>query len=116
MAAINRFVLIYGAAHALTIAAIKMRGFRIDDGLGHRQTVFQAMEHAVPATERDMPVFALAHKDRNHSEYEGKPVMLPESRLEALTKATENLCEEVEHLFKQWKKDPKQVALPNSSP
>lgn len=101
----SRFSLVYDAAHALTVAAVKMRGFRATDARGHRQIVFAAMEHAVPATEKDKSIFELAHRDRNKSEYEGNPINLPRSRLEGLIKATENLSDEVQFLFRQWQKD-----------
>ncbi len=45
----------YSAAHALAQAAFKLRGFRTTDSRGHRQTLFSALEHAVPAMGKRSP-------------------------------------------------------------
>jgi hypothetical protein len=101
----GKFTCAYGAAHALAVAAFKINGYRIDDDKGHRQTLFAALEHAVPATEGDKAIFEKAHRDRNNAEYQGMRVQYSESELEALVDAVRNLQEEVDHLFRQWKKN-----------
>ncbi|MCX7180886.1 MAG: hypothetical protein NTX56_19665 [Proteobacteria bacterium] len=46
----------YNAAHSLALAAYKILGYRPAGG-GHRQSVFNSLEHAVPATEADRELF-----------------------------------------------------------
>ena len=104
VSSVGRFKHAYDAAHALAIAAIKISGFRPTNDLGHRQLVFSALEHAVPAVGRDLPIFNDAHKARNRSEYEGAPISVTESRLEELIKAADGLLEEVRFMHKQWLK------------
>lgn len=92
----------YNAAHALALAAFKLQGYR-PAGEGHRQSVFSALEHAVPATEADQGIFIEAHKLRNLTEYGGlgREALQP-SFLDALRAATQNLDEEVRLQFRQW--------------
>ena len=53
--------------------------------------------------ERDVPIFEAAHRERNRSEYEGHPIDVSESKLEALIEAADNLLEEVRLMHKAWK-------------
>ena len=100
----GKFRNLYDAAHQFTLAAFKISGYRAADGQGgHRQSLFAALEHAVPATERDKAVFEKAHRDRNNAEYQGTPVVYSGSELEALQKAVKNLQEEVELMFRKCK-------------
>lgn len=100
----GRFRNLYDAGHQLTLAAFKIQGYRSGDSPGHRQSLFASLEHAVPATERGMPIFEKAHRDRNNAEYQGMPVVYSGSEIEALTNAVNNLLEEVEIMFRHWKK------------
>lgn len=113
VSAVGRYKHAYDAAHALAIAAVKIRGFRPSNELGHRQLVFTALEHAVPAVERDVPIFNDAHKERNRSEYDGAPISVTASKLEGLIKAADNLLEEVQYMHRQWLKDQNATALGN---
>lgn len=61
----GRFKNVYDAAHAFSMVAFKLLGYRPDDRQGHRQILFTALEHAVPATERDRGVFENANRTRN---------------------------------------------------
>lgn len=97
----GRYKAAYDASHAFALAAIKMRGFRPKEG-GHRQSLFAALAHALPATERDQPVFEQAHKERNRSEYDGAPIDITDSKLQALVAAAANLQEETLSLYKTW--------------
>lgn len=94
----------YNAAHSLALAAYKILGYRPVGG-GHRQSVFNSLEHAVPATEADRELFIDAHKLRNNTEYEGiGRNALQESFVEELRAATKNLDEEVRIMFRDWLK------------
>ena len=100
----GKFKNLYDAAHQLTLAAFKILGYRSGDNQGHRSALFSSLEHAVPATEIDQPVFEKAHRDRNNAEYNGLPVSYSASELDALSAAVSNLQEEVDLMFRQWKK------------
>lgn len=95
----------YSAAHGLALAAFKMKGYRPDDSGrgGHRQILFQALTHVVPAVERDCPVFEKAHDHRNKAEYLGEALEIQASAVDALIGATKNLAEEVDLMFKAWR-------------
>lgn len=99
----GRFIGLYNAGHQFTLAAFKILGYRSGDGAGHRQNLFASLEHAVPATEKDKPVFEKAHRDRNNAEYHGMPVIYSASETEALVSAINNLREEVEMMFRDWR-------------
>ena len=63
----SRFDLAYNAAHALALAALRLRGYRSDN----RFLVFQVLPHTLglpPATWR---VLSKGHETRNMAEYEG---------------------------------------------
>jgi hypothetical protein len=100
----GRFTGLYNAGHQFALAAFKISGYRPGDGGGHRQHLFASLEHAVPATEQDKPVFEKAHRDRNNAEYHGMPVIYSGSETEAFAGAIKNLQEEVELMFRSWKK------------
>ncbi len=100
----GRFTGLYNAGHQFALAAFKILGYRSGASAGHRQNLFESLEHAVPATEKDKPIFEKAHRDRNNAEYHGMPVIYSGSEIEALTNAIKNLQEEVELMFKTWKK------------
>ncbi len=104
----------YNAAHSLALAAFKILGYR-PAGDGHRQSVFGALEHAVPATEADRELFIEAHKLRNNTEYGGVDRnALRDSFLEELRVATKNLDEEVRLMFRVWLKSPPTPGGPGS--
>lgn len=97
----GRFKNIYDAAHAFSLVAFKTQGYRPDEKMGHRQILFTALEHAVPATERDHGLFENANRTRNLLEYDGS-FMLSEMEMEELIRATRNLQEEVTLMYRQW--------------
>ena len=63
----SKFMLAYGAAHALALAALRWHGYRSDS----RFIVFQCLQHTVGMSAADWRVFDLCHKRRNLAEYEG---------------------------------------------
>jgi hypothetical protein len=100
----GKFKNLYDAGHQLALAAFKISGYRAGASQGHRSGLFSSLEHAVPATEKDQPVFDKAHRDRNNAEYNGVPVSYSASELDALSAAVSNLQDEVDLMFRQWKK------------
>jgi len=64
----SQFDLAYGAAHRLSIAALRAHGYRSED----RITVFQTLVHTIGTERADVQIFLKAHNERNLAEYEGR--------------------------------------------
>src|SRR5690606_24195526 len=62
----SRFDLAYNAAHALSLAALRRRGYRAR----HRYIVFQVLPHTLGLGPEVWRVLAKAHDLRNLAEYE----------------------------------------------
>ena len=67
----NRFKLAYDAAHALSLVAMRLRGYRPGSGPGHRAIVFQSLVHTVSAPAALASSLNRYHTKRNRSEYDG---------------------------------------------
>lgn len=63
----SQFSLAYGAAHALSLAALRWHGYRSDS----RFLVFQCLEHTLQLDKAKWRVLDQCHKARNLAEYEG---------------------------------------------
>lgn len=63
----SQFSLSYGAAHALSLAALRWHGYRSDN----RYLVFQCLQHTVGFTNAQWRVLDQCHQKRNLAEYEG---------------------------------------------
>ena len=63
----SRFDLAYNAAHALSLAALRRKGFRS----GNRYLVFQTLKETADLPAPRWRVLDNAHRKRNLSEYEG---------------------------------------------
>jgi hypothetical protein len=64
----GRFLSAYGAAHALSVAALRWHGYRASE----RYLVFQCLEHTVGLDSAKWRVLDKCHKQRNLAEYEGQ--------------------------------------------
>jgi hypothetical protein len=63
----SRFDLAYNAAHALALAAMRLKGYRSD----RRYLFFQCLPHTLNLDKVRVRLFALCHERRNLAEYEG---------------------------------------------
>ena len=63
----SRFTLAYGAAHALSLAALRWHGYRSDS----RYIVFQCLQHTLNVEPAKWRVLEKCHHCRNLAEYEG---------------------------------------------
>ncbi len=63
----SKFTLAYGAAHALSLAAMRFHGYRSEN----RYMVFQCLEQTVGLETAKWRVLDQCHKRRNVAEYEG---------------------------------------------
>ena len=64
----SRFDLAYNAAHALSLAALRLRGYRSEN----RILVFQTVAHTLQLPPAVWRVLAKCHQARNLAEYEGE--------------------------------------------
>ena len=70
----SRFSLAYGAAHALSLAALRWHGYRSES----RYLVFQCLEHTIGLANEKWRVLDKCHKQRNIAEYEGHLEITPQ--------------------------------------
>src|SRR5438105_2277724 len=89
----SRFDLGYGAAHALSLAALRWHGYRSDN----RYLVFQCLQHTLGLGPEHWRVLALCHERRNAAEYAGK-FQADEKLMVELLKATEAVLVKVSAL------------------
>jgi hypothetical protein len=82
----SQFILAYGAAHSLALAALRHQGYRSEN----RITVFQTLVHTLAADNADIQIFLRAHNERNLAEYEGR-VDIDEKLLADLIRCTKKL-------------------------
>lgn len=73
LSAPSRFILAYGAAHALALSALRAEGYRPSAAKGHRKVVFQALELTAGAPPELWIALDRYHGRRNAAEYEAAP-------------------------------------------
>ncbi len=86
----SRFDLAYNAAHALSLAGLRIAGYRANN----RYLVFQCLEHTLGLPSEKWRVLDQAHRKRNLAEYEGA-IDIDESLVEALLRVAEHVAERV---------------------
>ena len=86
----SRFDLAYNAAHALSLAALRIAGYRARN----RYIVFQCLRQTLDFPNEKWRVLDQAHRKRNLSEYEGD-IDVNEPLVEALIRATEEVALQV---------------------
>jgi hypothetical protein len=89
----SRFSLAYGAAHAVSLAAMRWHGYRSDN----RYLVFQCLEDTAGLENMQWRVLDKCHKLRNLAEYEGQLDITPQL-LKELISITQHLIIQVETL------------------
>ncbi len=86
----SRFDLAYNAVHALSLAALRIAGYRANN----RYLVFQCLEHTLGLPSEKWRVLDQAHRRRNLAEYEGA-VDVDKSLVEALIRLTDEVASRV---------------------
>jgi len=89
----GRFLSAYGAAHVMSVAALRWHGYRSDN----RYLVFQCLEHTVGFEKAKWRLLAKCHNQRNLAEYEGHLEITPQL-LKELIEVTQELLVLVESL------------------
>ena len=89
----GRFSLAYGAAHALSLAAMRWHGYRSDN----RYLVFQCLQHTIGLDSVKWRVLDQCHRVRNVAEYEGH-LEINAQLLKELIEITEELLTMIEAL------------------
>lgn len=90
----SRFDLAYNAAHALSLAALRLAGYRSEN----RYLVFQCLEHTLGLPNEQWRVLDQAHHKRNIAEYEGD-IDLDEQLVAALIRVTDEVADRVSKLL-----------------
>jgi hypothetical protein len=91
----SQFDLVYNAAHALSLAALRHAGYRSEN----RYTVFQCTQQTIDLEPALWRVLDGAHSDRNIAEYEGD-IILDVQLVAALIRVTDIIAERVQELLK----------------
>ena len=86
----SRFDLAYNAAHALSLAALRWRGYRSEN----RYLVFQCLTHTLALEAAQWRVLDQAHNKRNLAEYEGD-LDVDDALVEALIRVAQTVAERV---------------------
>lgn len=86
----SRFDLAYNAAHALALAALRIKGYRSES----RYLVFQCLQHTLDLPQAQWRVLDQAHRTRNLAEYEGD-VDVDEQLLAALIRVAHEVANRV---------------------
>lgn len=73
LSAPSRFILAYGASHALALAALRAEGYRPVASKGHRKIIFQALGSTADAPTELWMALDRYHDRRNAAEYEAAP-------------------------------------------
>ena len=94
----SQFSLAYGAAHALSLAALRWHGYRSDN----RYLVFQCLQHTLGLEKSKWRVLDKCHHARNLAEYEGHLDVNPQL-LKELVSITEEIQGLVEMLARKYK-------------
>ncbi|WP_300521538.1 hypothetical protein [Alcanivorax sp.] len=89
----GQFSLAYGAAHALSLAALRWHGYRSES----RYLVFQCLQHTLGLEAGKWRVVDLCHKRRNLTEYEGH-LDVPSRLIDELLQVTKEILFLVERL------------------
>ena len=89
----SQFSLAYGAAHALSLAALRWHGYRSDN----RYIVFQCLGHTLGLSNAKWRVLDKCHNQRNLAEYEGHLEVNPQL-LKELIAITQEILELVRNL------------------
>lgn len=89
----SRFDLAYNAAHSLSLAALRLKGYRA----GNRYIVFQVLPHTLGLGPEVWRVLDMAHQKRNRSEYEGL-IDIDERFVTELVAAAQTVADCVERL------------------
>lgn len=77
----SQFSLAYGAAHALSLAALRWHGYRSES----RYLVFQCLQHTIGLPNAKWRVLDKCHSARNLAEYEGQVDVNPQLLKELIT-------------------------------
>jgi len=86
----SRFDIVYNAAHALSLAALRWHGYRSDT----RYIVFQSLAHTLSLPAEQWRVLNDAHRKRNIIEYEGL-ADIDQQLLDAVLRVTREIATRV---------------------
>ena len=91
----SRFDLAYNAVHALSLAALRIAGYRSKS----RYMVFQCLKHTLDLPNEQWRVLDQAHNKRNIAEYEGG-IDITEALIAGLIEVTDEVAKRVSRISK----------------
>lgn len=91
-----RFSNLYDAAHALSLAGLKLAGYRAPDGEGNRQITLGCAELTLALRKGSAAAFVEANRLRSLMQYQGADVDVPDHLVETLGAAVVEGIGEVE--------------------
>ncbi|MGE0356575.1 MAG: hypothetical protein AB7P08_06630 [Burkholderiales bacterium] len=91
-----RFSNLYDAAHAVSLAGLKLAGYRAPDGEGNRQLTLSCVEQTLALRKGSAAAFAEANRLRSLMQYQGADVDVPDHLWEALSAAVVEGIREIE--------------------
>jgi len=89
----SRFDLACNAAHALALAALRLRGYRSES----RYLVIQCLQHTIGLPNEQWRVLDQAHRKRNLAEYEGD-TDIDEQLVAAVLRVTSEIAKRLNEL------------------
>ena len=89
----SRFDLAYNAAHALAVAALRLRGYRSES----RYLVIQCLQHTIGLPNEQWRILDQAHRKRNLAEYEGD-TDIDEQLVAAVLRVTSEIAKRLNEL------------------
>lgn len=97
-----RFLSLYEAAHAVSLAGLKLAGYRSKDGEGNRHTALSLIEDTLAARKGVAAAFLEANRLRINTLYHGGDVDVPAATMEMLFKGVDEAVEEIQLRLKAW--------------
>lgn len=98
-----RFLNLYDAAHAVSLAGLKLAGYRAKDGEGNRQATLACAEQTLALRKGTAAAFTEANRLRGLMQYQGADVDVPDSLFERMESGVEEAIGEIRKRLKTAK-------------
>ena len=90
-----RFLNLYDAAHAVSLAGLKLAGYRAKDGEGNRQAALGSVEQTLALRMGTAAAFTEANRLRALMQYQGSDVDAPDSLFDRMEAGVAEALDEV---------------------
>ena len=99
-----RFLNLYDAAHAVSLAGLKLAGYRPKEGEGNRQASLACAEQTLALRKGTAAAFTEANRLRGLMQYQGADVDVPDSIFERLESGVAEAVDEIARRLKAVKR------------